>query len=298
MTDREKAIVMAYTGIAMLKGEKINEYYKYLAELYGRPVYTHEIVTLDIAERAKSDFIRLCEETPDKRTETHPCDNQYCIQNGGDICDRVHCPIGHKQTFYDDITDEQEQLDFVQKHERIPVVIKAETHGDVISRAEAIDARRYTFGNDEFSLEAAYHDCKLVFDGITDDDSFQEADTGLILYYANEIIYALQEALEGKDTNVPTNDCISRAGAIDAIRHIEEIYVNNLPTMIDKASAQTELMLLPSAEPEIIRCQYCKHNTSKPGGGNATCELFYGMMDQYGFCHRAERREDEKNNLS
>ena len=54
---------------------------------------------------------------------------------------------------------------------------------------------RYTFGNDEFSLEAAYHDCKLVFDGITDDDSFQEADTGLILYYANEIIYALQEAL-------------------------------------------------------------------------------------------------------
>ena len=32
--------------------------------------------------------------------------------------------------------------------------------------------RRYTFGNDGFSLENAYHDCKLVFDGITDDDSF------------------------------------------------------------------------------------------------------------------------------
>ena len=59
--------------------------------------------------------------------------------------------------------------------------------------------RRYTFGNDEFSLEAAYHDCKLVFDGITDDNSFQEADTGLVLYYANEIIYALHEALECKD---------------------------------------------------------------------------------------------------
>ena len=81
----------------------------------------------------------------------------------------------------------------------------------------AIDARRYTFGNDEFSLEYAYHDCKLVFDGITDDDSFQKADTGLILYYANEIIYALQKALEGKDTNVPTNDCISRKDAIDAL---------------------------------------------------------------------------------
>ena len=88
---------------------------------------------------------------------------------------------------------------------------------DCISRQAAIEERRYTFGNDEFSLEAAYHDCKLVFDGITDDDSFQEADTGLILYYANEIIYALQEALD-KDTNVPSNDCISRQAAIDAVQ--------------------------------------------------------------------------------
>ena len=78
---------------------------------------------------------------------------------------------------------------------------------DLISRQAAINARRYTFGSDEFSLEAAYHDCKLVFDGIIDDDSFQKADTGLILYYANEIIYALQEALESKNTNIQTKDC-------------------------------------------------------------------------------------------
>lgn len=60
MTDREKAIVMAYTGIVMLAGNKIDEYYKYLAELYGRPVYTHEIPTLDITSKAKRDFIMLC----------------------------------------------------------------------------------------------------------------------------------------------------------------------------------------------------------------------------------------------
>ena len=102
---------------------------------------------------------------------------------------------------------------------------------DLIDRQAAIDARRYTFGNDEFSLEAAYHDCKLVFDGITDDDSFQEADTGLILYYANEIIYALQEALEGKDTNVSTNDCISRQTAIDSV----EIYAEMLRRVLDDA---------------------------------------------------------------
>ena len=43
-------------------------------------------------------------------------------------------------------------------------------------------------------------------------------------------------------------DLIDRQAAIDAIRHIREVYVNNLPTLIDKASVQTELMMLPSAQ--------------------------------------------------
>ena len=60
MTDREKAIVTAYTGINMLEGEKIDELYKYLGELYGRLIYTHEILLLDIREKAKKDFIALC----------------------------------------------------------------------------------------------------------------------------------------------------------------------------------------------------------------------------------------------
>lgn len=62
MNDRERAIVMAYTGVCMLAGNKLNEFYKYLAELYGRPVYTHEIAKLDISERARKDFIALCED--------------------------------------------------------------------------------------------------------------------------------------------------------------------------------------------------------------------------------------------
>lgn len=69
-----------------------------------------------------------------------------------------------------------------------------------------IERQHYTFGNNKFSLEDAYHDCKLVFDGITDNDSFQEADTGLILYYANEIIYALHEALQGVEL-IHCKDC-------------------------------------------------------------------------------------------
>lgn len=65
MTDREKAIVMAYTGVVMLIGDKINEYYKYLQELFNRPIYPHEIFFLEkeIKEKAEGDFIRLCDET-------------------------------------------------------------------------------------------------------------------------------------------------------------------------------------------------------------------------------------------
>lgn len=62
MTDREKAIVMAHTGICMLKGEKIGVFYQYLDELYNGPVYTHECGTLDIKEKSKPDFLQLCKE--------------------------------------------------------------------------------------------------------------------------------------------------------------------------------------------------------------------------------------------
>ena len=137
---------------------------------------------------------------------------------------------------------------------------------DLISRKEAQECqrvaqkRRYTFGNDEFSLEAAYHDCKLVFDGITDDDSFQEADTGLILYYANEIIYALQETLEGNGTNALCNDTVSRQAAIDAVEfgityakainkstgEVKELFKEGNKALNE---AVERLKELPSAEP-------------------------------------------------
>ena len=67
MTDREKAIVMAYTGVAMLTGDKLDIFYKYLAELFDRPVFSHELATQEmtdkIKEKSKPDFIKLCRET-------------------------------------------------------------------------------------------------------------------------------------------------------------------------------------------------------------------------------------------
>lgn len=62
MTDKEKAIVMAHTGICMLTGDKFYIFHKYVEELMGRPILTHEIGWLAdaIKERSKVDFMALC----------------------------------------------------------------------------------------------------------------------------------------------------------------------------------------------------------------------------------------------
>lgn len=59
------------------------------------------------------------------------------------------------------------------------------------------------------------------------------------------------------------SDYISRQAAIEAIRGCTEYYHNNMPTMIDKASAQTELMMLPSADVrENVRGEWIKKEGS------------------------------------
>jgi hypothetical protein len=64
MTDSERAIIMAYTGVCMLKGDKLNIFYKYIEELLGYPVWTHELADQKlwdkIKEKSKSDFLALC----------------------------------------------------------------------------------------------------------------------------------------------------------------------------------------------------------------------------------------------
>ena len=67
MTDEEKAVVMAYTGVTMLNGEKFSVFHKYIEDIMGRPVFTHELgselVFEQIKEKSRADFLRLCEES-------------------------------------------------------------------------------------------------------------------------------------------------------------------------------------------------------------------------------------------
>lgn len=67
ITDRERAIIMAYTGASMLIGDKLSIFYAYVEEKLGRPVFSHELGYIETQEElkdaARDDFIALCSGT-------------------------------------------------------------------------------------------------------------------------------------------------------------------------------------------------------------------------------------------
>lgn len=46
MTIREAQIISVYTGVTLFDGEDIHFVYEYASRLIGRPIYSHEFVTL------------------------------------------------------------------------------------------------------------------------------------------------------------------------------------------------------------------------------------------------------------
>ncbi len=115
-----------------------------------------------------------------------------------------------------------------------------------------------------------------------------------------------------------TDDLISRRKAIDALiaegRNVDSRYLES-ERIIHEADAVEAISMLPSAQTdfseycdrlwkrayergkaeararaEIIRCKDCVHNRRPPESGNADCELYYGMTEQWGFCHMGDRR--------
>ena len=79
MTDREKAIVMAYTGCTMLAGDKLGIFYQYVQEKLGRSVMTHELaykkVQDAINEAVKEDFIAIAKDN------NVPCNGWVSIED-------------------------------------------------------------------------------------------------------------------------------------------------------------------------------------------------------------------------
>ena len=61
MTQKERLIVSAYTGVLMTDMGKLQEF---IEETLGRSVFTHELVTesiqREIKDKLKDDFLALC----------------------------------------------------------------------------------------------------------------------------------------------------------------------------------------------------------------------------------------------
>lgn len=67
MTKHEAAVIMAYTGIAMLTGDDFGIFTEYCEKLVGRPIWTHEYPEIErkLKELSKPDFIEICRNLED-----------------------------------------------------------------------------------------------------------------------------------------------------------------------------------------------------------------------------------------
>lgn len=110
--------------------------------------------------------------------------------------------------------------------------------------------------------------------------------------WAKEMVTEIgKEILEQLDNS---NDCIDRQAAIETVRKCAVKEVTPAYMLIDRAEAMTELMMLPSAQPEIIRCRDCKHSEHWYSD-KCRCFLWHETgIDVFedGFCNYAERRAD------
>jgi len=98
------------------------------------------------------------------------------------------------------------------------------------------------------------------------------------------------------------DDVISRHAAIDAlleeVRLVDGYYVEN-DEVIDKDDAIEAIRLLPSAQPENIRCYECKHGIHSGCGDVYICHVSPELVMEHAgdfYCGYAERKTDEEVN--
>lgn len=168
MTDREKAIVMAYTGITMLNGDKFDIFHQYVKEKLGRPVFTHEmgldLVAEEIKKAAEEDFLELCE-----RQE----DDTFYVVTSGDYSDYHICGITrnkeyaeflcNKHTSLRDPADIETFMDGSQKEpiEELKYIWEANINTNIPSKAhiigsikagEKINPKPWLYPNGDFKI--------------------------------------------------------------------------------------------------------------------------------------------------
>ncbi len=141
MTDKEKAIIMAHTGICMLTGDKFQIFHKYIEDVMGRPVMTHEIGFLadEIKEKTKADFIELCanESSLENPNKWIPCSERLPEENGfylvtydGEICGENESFTGLTEYENGKWVDDEEDYQCVLAWMPLPEPYKAEMESE------------------------------------------------------------------------------------------------------------------------------------------------------------------------
>lgn len=91
--------------------------------------------------------------------------------------------------------------------------------------------------------------------------------------------------------NQLATDCISRQAAIEKVRQLNAVVspISDDVLLVDKAEAMTELMVMPSAEPDIIACGDCKHWICH----DRRCGYWNHGVKPLDWCCHGERKTDE-----
>ena len=175
---------------------------------------------------------------------------------------------------------------------------KKETHGDVIYRVDAmrildeawVDGTEY-----HGDLHTAFEELPSAFpypEGF-DPEHPTEQDKKDILEAMELVKKSLDCAEDGTDTNVGSS--ISRQAAIDLAHEliIPNAYKYGLYNQAINNYC-VELVQLPSAEPEIIRCKDCEWWEKQKDSLQGRCALMQMYPTGEWFCGNAqERRTDE-----
>ncbi len=95
-------------------------------------------------------------------------------------------------------------------------------------------------------------------------------------------------------------ELIYKEAAIDAVCKCSVKEVTPAFMLVDKAEVMTELMMLPSAQPEIIRCKDCRYqdkgrNESESWNLCGYRPWLHVPTEDEHYCGYAERRTDEQN---
>ena len=98
------------------------------------------------------------------------------------------------------------------------------------------------------------------------------------------------------ELNTMTGDLISRQAAIDALNKLADIKYTHMPYygyyLGALHDAANDIKALPSVQPEIIRCQECKHNPKYEWFGCPMSHLSEAQRPETAWCWKAERRTE------